>query len=59
MAHERGGGAAFSRRLRYPPMPPPAALTLAELDVRVLTSFVKLIKLLRNLMKLLPNRIMV
>ena len=35
------------------------ALTLAELHVLVLTSIVKLIKLLQNLMKLLPNHIMV
>ena len=35
------------------------ALTLAELHVCVLTSFIKLIKLLQNLMKLLPNHIMV
>ena len=34
-------------------------LTLAELDVLVLTSFIKLIKLLQNLIKLLPNHIMV
>ena len=34
-------------------------LTLAELHVPVLTSFIKLIKLLQNLMKLLPNHIMV
>ena len=34
-------------------------LTLAELHVRVLTSFVKLIKLLQTLMKLLPNHTMV
>ena len=32
---------------------------MAELHVRVLTSFIKLIKLLQNLMKLLPNHIMV
>ena len=36
-----------------------APLTLAELHIRVLTSFIKLIKLLQNLMKLLPNHIMV
>ena len=30
-------------------------LTLAELHVRVLPSFIKLIKLWQNLMKLLPN----
>ena len=35
------------------------ALTLAELHVLVLTSFIKLIKLLQNLMKLLQNHIMV
>ena len=34
-------------------------LTLAKLHVRVLTSFIKLIKLFQNLMKLLPNHIMV
>ena len=34
-------------------------LTLAELHVLVLTSFIKLIKLLQNLMKLLPNHIIV
>ena len=34
-------------------------LTLVELDVLVLTSFIKLIKLLQHLMKLLPNHIMV
>ena len=34
-------------------------LTLAKLHVLVLTSFIKLIKLLQNLMKLLPNHIMV
>ena len=34
-------------------------LTLAELHDLVLTSFIKLIKLLQNLMKLLPNHIMV
>ena len=34
-------------------------LTLAELHVLVLTSFIKLIKLLRNLMKLLPIHIMI
>ena len=34
-------------------------LTLAELHVRVLTSFIKLIKLLQNLMKLIPNHVMV
>ena len=34
-------------------------LTLAELHVRVLTSFIKLIKLLQNSMKLFPNHIMV
>ena len=35
------------------------SLTLAELHVSVLMSFIKLIKLLQNLMKLLPNHIMV
>ena len=34
-------------------------LTLAELHVLVLTSFIRLIKLLQNLLKLLPNHIMV
>ena len=34
-------------------------LTLAELHVSVLTSFIKFIKLLKNLIKLLPNHIMV
>ena len=34
-------------------------LTLAELHVIVLTSFIKLIKLLQNLMKLLLNHIMI
>ena len=34
-------------------------LTLAELHVLALTSFIKLIKLLQNLMKLSPNHIMV
>ena len=34
-------------------------LTLAELHVLVLTNFIKLIKLFQNLMKLLPNHIMV
>ena len=34
-------------------------LTLAKLHVLVLTSFIKLIKLLQNLVKLLPNHIMV
>ena len=33
-------------------------LTLAELHVSVLSSFIKLIKHLQNLMKLLPNHIM-
>ena len=37
----------------------PSVLTLAKLHVLVLTSFIKLIKLLQNLMKLLPNHIMV
>ena len=32
-------------------------LTLAELHVLVLTSYIKLVKLLQNLMKLLPNHI--
>ena len=36
-----------------------AGLTLAELHISVLTSFIKSIKLLQNLMKLLPNHIMV
>ena len=35
------------------------SLTLAKLHVLVQTSFIKLIKLLQNLMKLLPNHIMV
>ena len=35
------------------------SLTLAELHVSVLTTFIKLIKLIQNLMKLLPNHIMV
>ena len=35
------------------------ALTLAELHVCVLTSFIKLIKLFQKFMKLLPNHIMV
>ena len=35
------------------------SLTLAELRVRVRTSFLKLKKLLQNLMKLLPHQIMV
>ena len=35
------------------------ALTLAELHVCVLTSFIKLIKRLQNLMKILTNHIMV
>ena len=39
--------------------PPSHLLTLAKLHVRVLTSFIKLIKHLQNLMKLLPNHIMV
>ena len=34
-------------------------LTLAELHVSVLTGFIKLIKLLQNLMKLIPNHVMV
>ena len=34
---------------------PTCLLTLAKLHVLVLTSFIKLIKLLQNLMKLLPN----
>ena len=37
----------------------PPTLTLAELHVSVLTSFIKLINLLQNLMKLLTNHIMV
>ena len=37
----------------------PRHRTLAKLHVSVLTSFIKLIKLLQNLMKLLPNHIMV
>ena len=36
-------------------LPCPLHLTLAELHVRVLMSLFKLIKLLQNLMKLLPN----
>ena len=36
----------------------PTTLTLAKLHVSALTSFIKLIKLLENLMKLLPNHIM-
>ena len=36
-----------------------ASLTLAELHVPVLMSFIKKIKLLQNLMKLLANHIMV
>ena len=36
-----------------------AGLTPGELHVPVLMSFIKLIKLLQNLMKLLPNHIMV
>ena len=35
------------------------SLTLAKLHVLVLTSFFKLIKLLQNLMMLLPNHIVV
>ena len=52
------------RRLRRPstfryPSLRGLVLTLAELHVRVLTSFIKLIKLSQTLMKLLPNHIMV
>ena len=50
---------ADSTYLRAPKYNVKQDLTLAELHIRVLTSFIKLIKLLQILMKLLPNHIMI
>ena len=51
-----GHAAEFKFESKFKPL---SVLTLAELHVLVLTSFIELIKLLQNLMKLLPNHIMV
>ena len=52
-----GQAAQFKFESKFEPLP--VILTLAELHVHVLTSFIRFNKALTNFMKLLPNHIMV